>query len=114
MSTTPETHSDPLRVPLSDQLGPLPEPRWVWAGTGPRPYEDAYSEDQMLTYAAREVAAERKRWESALGAVMPADFKDWHQNSAAERPAVAAWVIRNLRDREAYLEGMLDDVEDRA
>ena len=60
------------------------------------------------------MAAERERWESALGAVMPADFKDWHQNSAMERPAVAAWVIRNLRDREAYLEGVLADVQDGA
>ena len=60
------------------------------------------------------VAAERERWESALGAVMPADFKDWHQNSAMERPAVAAWVIRNLRDREAHLEGVLAGVQDGA
>lgn len=47
------------------------------------------------------VAAERKRWEKALGAEMPADFKCWHQNAASERPEVAAWVIRNLREREA-------------
>ena len=44
------------------------------------------------------VAAERERWESAIGAEMPADFKDWHQNSTTERPTVAAWVIRNLRE----------------
>ena len=56
------------------------------------------------------VAAERERWESALGAVMPADFKGWHQNSTMERPAVAAWVIRNLRDREAHLDGVLAEV----
>ena len=47
------------------------------------------------------VAAERERWESAIGAEMPAGFKDWHQNSTTERPTVAAWVIRNLREREA-------------
>lgn len=47
------------------------------------------------------VAAERGRWERALGAEMPADFKSWHQNAASERPEVAAWVIRNLREREA-------------
>jgi len=45
-------------------------------------------------------AAERERWERAIGAEMPADFKCWHQNAASERPEVAAWVIRNLRERE--------------
>lgn len=51
--------------------------------------------------AAAGVAAERELWERALGAEMPADFKCWHQNAASERPEVAAWVIRNLREREA-------------
>lgn len=51
--------------------------------------------------AASGVAAERERWERALGAEMPADFKCWRQNAASERPEVAAWVIRNLREREA-------------
>lgn len=59
-------------------------------------------------YAALAVAAERERWERALGAEMPADFKGWHQNAAAERPEVAAWVIRNLREREAWALQMLD------
>lgn len=49
------------------------------------------------------VAAERKRWTDALGAQMPADFKDWWQNALDELPAVAAWVIQNLREREAAL-----------
>lgn len=50
-------------------------------------------------YAAG-VAAERELWERTLGAEMPADFKCWHQNAASERPEVAAWVIRNLREHE--------------
>ena len=37
-------------------------------------------------------------WETELSAVMPADFKDWHQNSKAEWPAVAAAVIRSQRE----------------
>lgn len=28
---------------------------------------------------------------------MPEDFKDWHQNSKKEWPAVAAWMIENQR-----------------
>ena len=55
-------------------------------------------------YAAG-VAAERELWERTLGAEMPADFKCWHQNAASERPEVAAWVIRNLREREALAWG---------
>lgn len=48
-------------------------------------------------------AEECARWKAAIGAEMPADFKDWHQNSDAELPEIAAWVIRNLREREAQL-----------
>lgn len=51
----------PGNVPLSDLLGPLPEARWKWAGYGPRPYEDAYSADQIRDYAAAEVAKELDR-----------------------------------------------------
>ena len=80
---------------------PLPEPRWVWAGSGPRPYEDAYSADQMRDIREAAVAAANARWESALGAVMPADFKCWHQNAKSELPEIAAGVIENLRQRES-------------
>jgi hypothetical protein len=41
-------------------------------------------------------------WERELSAAMPADFKDWWQNSRREWPAVAAEVIKSLRlDRDA-------------
>lgn len=43
-----------------------------------------------------------------LTAVMPADFKDWHQNAPAELPEVAAWVIENLRNRCEEAEANLD------
>jgi TATA-binding protein-associated factor Taf7 len=49
-------------------------------------------------------AAEIERlqdYDTRLSAVMPADFKDWHQNSKNEWPEIAAWVITNLREREA-------------
>lgn len=51
----------PAKVRLTDGLGPLPEARWKWAGNGPRPYEDAYSADQMRAYAEHAVARERQR-----------------------------------------------------
>lgn len=41
------------------------------------------------------------KWETTLSAVMPADFTDWHENSRTEWPELAAWVIVNLREREA-------------
>ena len=44
------------------------------------------------------------RYDKELSSVMPPDFKDWHQNSKEEWPELAAWVIKNLRERieEAY------------
>lgn len=42
-----------------------------------------------------------KKWEDSLTAVMPPDCKDWHENSPAEWPEVAAALIVNLRkDRD--------------
>lgn len=34
-----------------------------------------------------------------LNLVMPADFKDWHDNADSELPEIAAFVIANLRQR---------------
>lgn len=66
--------------------------------TAKRKLNALLSHEQSVGAYFAEVS-ERERWESALSAVMPADFKDWHQNSPAERPEVAAWVITNLRQR---------------
>lgn len=41
-------------------------------------------------------------WVSAIAPLMPADFKDWHQNSPNEWPRVTAEVIRALRESEAF------------
>lgn len=48
--------------------------------------------------------ARLRRYDEELSSVMPLDFKDWHQNSKEEWPELAAWVIKNLRERleEAY------------
>ena len=40
-----------------------------------------------------------RRYDEELSKVMPLDFKDWHQNSKEEWPELAAWVIKNLRER---------------
>lgn len=56
----------------------------------------------------RELQSQVNKWEAELGAVMPADFKDWHQNDPLERPAVARWVIENLRNQVAELQAQLD------
>lgn len=45
------------------------------------------------------VAEAHKQWSDAITPEMPADFKDWHDTSAPARPEIAAWSIRNLRER---------------
>lgn len=57
--------------------------------------EDA--EDVLKAALVGELEAQLRKWETTLTAVMPADFKDWHQNSKAEWPDIAALVITNLR-----------------
>jgi hypothetical protein len=46
----------------------------------------------------------RADYDTRLSAVMPADFKDWHEGSRSEWPELAAWVITNLREQRADLE----------
>lgn len=59
-----------------------------------------------LTAERDRLADEIGNWRSDLSDVMPADFKDWHQNSPSEWPSIADSVILRLRDREreAWLE----------
>lgn len=54
-------------------------------------------------------AAEIERlhdYDTKLSAVMPADYKDWHEGSKKEWPELAAESIKMWRDRanEAYVE----------
>ena len=54
-------------------------------------------------------AAEIERlhdYDTKLSAVMPADYKDWHEGSKREWPELAAESIKMWRDRanEAYVE----------
>jgi len=61
---------------------------------------DAFNQAAEALAAPAE-GASAEDYERELSAVMPEDFKDWHQNDKREWPAVAAAVIRNLREREA-------------
>lgn len=54
---------------------------------------------QHVREALLSLAARVTDYETRLTAVMPADFKDWYQNSREEWPEVAAWVITNLREQ---------------
>ena len=87
-------------------MSALPEARWLWA-SGSRPYCDSYSADQMRAYATERVAAERERWRAAIAPEIPADMKDWHQNSPSEWPDVAAAVLRSRREDAETAWGML-------
>ena len=71
--------------------------------------DDIQNQAVAAAVAALQSQAERiTSYETLLSAVMPPDFKDWHQNSQAEWPAVAAWVITNLRERLNELEQAYD------
>ena len=48
-------------------------------------------------------------WETELSKVMPADYKDWWQNSKEEWPMVARMSIEGLRKREQLAWDMLDE-----
>ena len=66
---------------VCDGLVPLPEARWVWAVLrSPRPYEDAWSAEQMRDFRAEGVAAERERLLSELRRMHDeqADRPVWH------------------------------------
>ena len=60
-----------------------------------------------LRQRAEQAEARVKEYEAQLSAVMPADFKDWHQNSRSEWPVVTALVIRNLQACMKELEACL-------
>ncbi len=65
--------------------------------------DDAIREQITETLSGPDdLRAEAERWRTKVGAVMPADFKCWHQNSPAEWPEVTAHTITALRaDRDA-------------
>lgn len=95
-------------------LPPLPTEELFFTedlGLGDTAHHTGYTADQMRDYARAAMAAATpapatadhatvEQWEAALTAVMPSDFKDWHQNSRREWPNIAAHVIGNLRQRE--------------
>ena len=66
--------------------------------------EQAPSEGQLQYF----YTLARADYETKLSAVMPADFKDWHENNRSEWPDIAAWVITNLREQRADLEHQLE------
>lgn len=67
---------------------------------------DLENERQRVKFLlARTNALEEEvaNWHRHLSAVMPPDFKDWHQNSKSEWPLVAALVITGLREQVEQL-----------
>jgi len=62
---------------------------------------------------ADRLRARNAQRETELSAVMPIDFKDWHQNSKEELPAVAAQVIKNLRSRITDYENEIVDYDNK-
>jgi len=85
----------------ADELPPPVAHIWLTGGTPVIYLHPTPDTEPLYPRAALDAvrAQERERWESALGAVMPADFKDW-SDSPEDRPEAAAAVIRSLRERE--------------
>lgn len=48
------------------------------------------------------------QYDDKLSAVMPSDYKDWHENSRSEWPEVAAHAITNLRKQRDQAENELE------
>jgi hypothetical protein len=55
--------SSPVGIGSTDQLGPLPH--WAMREAYQGAETRYYTADQMRTYAAQQVAAERERWTSS-------------------------------------------------
>lgn len=57
------------------------------------------AEEVIKGLEAKLAEAEKKLalWERLIGAEMPPDYKDWHQNSKAEWPDVAAASLRSRK-----------------
>jgi chromosome segregation ATPase len=93
---------------------------------GVQHYKDVNGAESAMSEAADKLdtlESQINKWETALTAVMPPDFKDWHQNSKAEWPEIAASTLVNLRERlgeanawaerlEAHNMALLADVKD--
>ena len=59
-----------------------------------------HESDSWFVARAATLLERLDRYDQALSAVMPPDFKDWWENSKDEWPDVAAGVVENLRKRE--------------
>lgn len=57
---------------------------------------------RLNKHQSKAQGATAEDWVSAIAPLMPADFKDWHQNNPNEWPRVTAEVIRALRESEAF------------
>ena len=62
---------------------------------------------ELITTNPGAVADMLVTWETELSKVMPADYKDWWQNSKEEWPMVARMSIESLREREQLVWDML-------
>jgi hypothetical protein len=68
---------------------------------GYRTPDEPVNETAKLRERIAELEEQLATWETEIGAVMPPDFKDWHQNAKSEHPIVARSVIESLSKRES-------------
>ena len=85
-----------------EQLAELRTEAESGSGRQRRPRKDLWI--KLLDMAERCADYDRR-----LSEVMPADFKDWHDNGPKEWPEVAAGTIKRLRERLEQAEGKAAD-----
>lgn len=98
---------------------------WGYAGNGSVKWQgdDAYDKgviivkDNIVSVILGDVVADNnsklesvdaiidecRAYRKLLSAEMPADYKDWHQNSSAEWPLLASWALRQSKSEAAAL-----------
>jgi hypothetical protein len=94
---TPEAIAELRKLPLH-----APRPLFYYD-----PQERLWDALPALLDAAERCAA----YDAKLTAVMPPDFKDWHENDKSEWPETAAWCITNWRERCAAAEDRAEAAE---
>lgn len=69
---------------------------------------EAEAKKLQALFNARSQLTRLAQYDDKLSAVMPSDYKDWHENSRSEWPEVAAHAITNLRKQRDQAENELE------
>lgn len=106
-SFQPETYD--LLKQASEQLSALTER--IAQLEGER--DGAYAACKKLRERIVELEQQLRLWIDTIGAEIPEDCKDYHDNADAEKPIVAAGIMRRRKEDIAELEQQIQQAEKR-